>query len=110
MKVNRDQFMEDGYLVLREVVPPENLNALRESYELMVSRQREIWSKERGPNDPTGWAYGRLRHNRAYSLDAIRLQNALMRKQQALSRFGHMKTCKVPAANCSVRKMPVSQR
>lgn len=52
MKVNRAQFMEEGYLVLREVIPPEELDALRESYELMVSRQREIWAKERGPNDP----------------------------------------------------------
>ena len=54
MKVNRTQFMEEGYLVLREVVPPEELDALRESYELMVSRQREIWVRERGPNDPPG--------------------------------------------------------
>ena len=54
MKVNRTQFMEEGYLVLREVVPPEELDALRESYELMVSRQREIWARERAPNDPPG--------------------------------------------------------
>ena len=54
MKVNRTQFMEEGYLVLREVVPPEELDALRESYELMVSRQREIWARERGPNEPPG--------------------------------------------------------
>lgn len=52
MKLNYDQFMEEGYLVLREVIPPDELNALRESYELMVSRQREIWVQERGPNDP----------------------------------------------------------
>ena len=56
MKVNRNQFIEDGYLVLREVVPPEALDALRESYELMVSRQREIWSKERGASPPSGSA------------------------------------------------------
>ena len=54
MKVNRTQFMAEGYLVLREVVPPEELDALRESYELMVSRQREIWARERGPNEPPG--------------------------------------------------------
>ncbi|MDE0427173.1 MAG: phytanoyl-CoA dioxygenase family protein [Candidatus Poribacteria bacterium] len=54
MKVNRTQFMEEGYLVVREVIPPEELDALRESYELMVSRQREIWSRERSPNDPPG--------------------------------------------------------
>ncbi len=54
MKVNRTQFMEEGYLVVREVIPPEELDALRESYELMVSRQRELWSRERAPNDPPG--------------------------------------------------------
>ena len=54
MQVNRTQFMEEGYLVLREVIPPEELDALRESYELMVSRQREIWARERGPNEPPG--------------------------------------------------------
>jgi len=46
--------MEEGYLVVREVIPPEELDSLRESYELMVSRQREIWSRERAPNDPPG--------------------------------------------------------
>ena len=54
MKVDRTQFMEEGYLVFREVIPPEELDSLRESYELMVSRQRELWSRERAPNDPPG--------------------------------------------------------
>ena len=31
-----------------------NWTALRESYELMVSRQRELWSRERAPNEPLG--------------------------------------------------------
>ena len=44
MKVNRDQFMEDGYLV-----PPENLNTLRESYELMVPRQLYLPGFQSGP-------------------------------------------------------------
>ena len=54
MKVNRIQFMEEGYLVLREVVPPKELEALRESYELMVSRQRDIWARERASHNPPG--------------------------------------------------------
>ncbi|MYF97981.1 phytanoyl-CoA dioxygenase family protein [Candidatus Poribacteria bacterium] len=57
MQVNRTQFMEEGYLVLREVIPPDQLNALRESYELMVTRQRDIWVKERHPNDPPEGAW-----------------------------------------------------
>ena len=54
MQVNRDQFMEEGYLVLRGVISPKELDALRESYELMVSRQRDIWARERGPSEPSG--------------------------------------------------------
>ena len=54
MQVNRTQFMEEGYLVLREVIPPEELAALRESYELLISRQREIWARERAPHEPPG--------------------------------------------------------
>ena len=54
MQVNRSQFMEEGYLVVREVIPPEELDGLRESYELMVTRQREVWTRERSPDDPPG--------------------------------------------------------
>ena len=60
MQLNRDQFMEEGYLVLREVVPPAELEDLRAGYERMVDRQRGIWSCERNPDDPPGgvWETG----------------------------------------------------
>ena len=60
MQFNRDQFMEEGYLVLREVVPPAELEDLRAGYERMVDRQRGIWSCERNPDDPPGgvWETG----------------------------------------------------
>ena len=60
MQFNRDQFMEEGYLVLREVIPPAELEDLRDGYERMVDRQREIWASERNPNDPPGgvWETG----------------------------------------------------
>ncbi len=54
MQVNQDQFMEDGYLVLRNVIPPDELGALRAGYEIMVDRQREIWARDRKPDDPPG--------------------------------------------------------
>ena len=58
MQFNRDQFMEDGYLVLREVVPPAELDALRTGYEQMVDRQRGIWARERNPRRSTGRRMG----------------------------------------------------
>ncbi|MSS72880.1 MAG: hypothetical protein EXS64_15510 [Candidatus Latescibacteria bacterium] len=54
MQLNRVQFLEEGYLVLRNVVPPSALDALRNSYETLVSRQRAIWARERKPEDPPG--------------------------------------------------------
>ena len=46
IRVNRDQFLEQGYLILRGVIQPQDLEVLRRSYENLVDRQREIWSEE----------------------------------------------------------------
>ena len=57
MNLHKDQFLEEGYLVLRNVVPPERLEELRTAYELMVERQKVIWAQNRGPDDPPGGAW-----------------------------------------------------
>lgn len=54
MKVDPKQFLEDGYLILREVIPPERLDELRQSYEVLVERQKAIWAKNRKPEEPPG--------------------------------------------------------
>ena len=54
MKVNRDQFLEEGYLIVRNVIPPDELDALRSSYEHLVEQQRAIWAQQRKPDDPPG--------------------------------------------------------
>ena len=54
MQVSREQFMEQGYLVLRDVIPPDQLEQLRADFETLVGRQRKIWAQERGPDDPPG--------------------------------------------------------
>lgn len=52
MELDRNKLMEQGFLILREVVPPTLLEHLRESYSVIVDRQKEIWVEQRGPNDP----------------------------------------------------------
>jgi len=37
MQINRDQFLEEGYLILRQVIPPDQLETLRTTYEIMVA-------------------------------------------------------------------------
>ena len=39
MKVNPRQFMDDGYIVVRECVPRDQLESLRDNYETLVERQ-----------------------------------------------------------------------
>ena len=39
MEVDREQLMRDGFLILREVVPPEDLEDLRTSYETLIERR-----------------------------------------------------------------------
>ena len=57
MHVDRDRFLEEGYLILRNVIPPDELHELRASYEIMVERQRAIWARERNADDPPGGAW-----------------------------------------------------
>lgn len=54
MKINRTQFLEEGYVILRNVIPPEQLAGLRQAHETLVERQKVIWACQRGPNDPPG--------------------------------------------------------
>ena len=51
------KLFEDGFIVLRGVVPPDWLGPLRDSFERMVDRQRDIWARERKPGDPPGGAW-----------------------------------------------------
>lgn len=57
MDVNRQQFLEQGYILLHQVIPPDQLEQLRQSYEIMVDRQRAIWSRQRQADDPPGGAW-----------------------------------------------------
>ena len=54
MQVDRQQFREEGYNILREVVPKVELEPLRRSIEHMVSRRKELSAQRRFPTDPQG--------------------------------------------------------
>ena len=53
-QVDPQKFLDDGYLILRGVIPPGQLDELRASFEVLVDRQRAIWARERRPGDPPG--------------------------------------------------------
>ena len=52
--LNRSLLRRDGYVILRNVIPAEELDAMREVSEAILDRQREIWRREAGPDDPPG--------------------------------------------------------
>ena len=54
MKFNRDRFLEEGYVILRQVIPQDQLDDLRAGYEFLVEHQKAIWAKNRKPDDPPG--------------------------------------------------------
>ena len=52
--LNRSLLRRDGYVILRNVIPAEELDAMREASEAILDRQRRIWRREAGPDDPPG--------------------------------------------------------
>ena len=52
--VDRDRFLKEGYLVVREAVPRTKLQEVRQAYETLVNLQREHWRVMRKEGDPPG--------------------------------------------------------
>ena len=41
--VDRDRFLEEGYLIVRNAIPRDKLDSVRQAYETLVDRQVENW-------------------------------------------------------------------
>ncbi len=54
MKVDPQQILEDGFLILRQVISPDQLDALRLSVEVHVDRQKARSEAERGADESLG--------------------------------------------------------
>ena len=66
MRVDRDRFIDEGYLILRDFVPADQLEALRASCETILERQKVVWARDRGPDDPPGGVYETHRQPRVF--------------------------------------------
>ncbi len=64
MQVDRDLFLEQGFLILRDFIPRDKLDTIRASCELMLERQKDIWARERKPGDPPGGLWETARQPR----------------------------------------------
>ena len=54
MNVDPQLLLDEGFIIVREVVPAGELDKLQVAFETLVDRQREVWAEERGPDDPPG--------------------------------------------------------
>ena len=75
MKVDLQQFREDGYLILKNVVPPERLDDLRLSVELMVDREKTRSAAECKDGEKRGGAWYQNAQPRL-GLDSVDAQTA----------------------------------
>jgi len=69
MKVNRDQFQDQGFLILPEVIPPSKLEAMRASAETILERQKVVWARDHQPDDPPGGEWEKSRQPRVFLAD-----------------------------------------
>ena len=54
MHVDRDRFLEQGFLHLKGVVPRDRLAQTRWYFETALERQKLRWAEQRAPDDPPG--------------------------------------------------------
>ena len=57
MRIDQGKYLEDGYVILRQAVPPKRLEGLRLLAELMVDRTKALSAAARTPEQPTGGAW-----------------------------------------------------
>ena len=71
MKVDYGQFLEDGFLILRQAISAKQLESLRTKFEVLVDRQRAIWVDLRTPGDPPGGRWEKAAQPRLGSFEAL---------------------------------------
>jgi hypothetical protein len=71
MNDERASLLRDGYVIVRGVVPPEELEDTRRIFESLVDRQRRVWARDRGEGDPTGGAWETSAQPRLASFDQL---------------------------------------
>lgn len=55
--MDRQQLLNDGYIILRDLVAPEQMERLRERVETMIERRKVLSVARRKPDEPPGGAW-----------------------------------------------------
>lgn len=75
MKADRDQFLEQGFVILRGMIPLDELEPLRQSYEILLDRQRQQWAREAGAGEPPGGVWESSNQPRLQAHDMAELHD-----------------------------------
>ena len=67
----REELLKNGFCIVRNAVPPQELDRLRGVFESLLDRQREIWRRERGPEDPPGGVWETAAQPRLVGYDGL---------------------------------------
>ncbi|MCY3734772.1 MAG: phytanoyl-CoA dioxygenase family protein [Gemmatimonadaceae bacterium] len=67
----RAKLLENGFCIVRNAVPPSELDRLRTVFEGLLDRQRRIWRRERGREDPPGGVWERSPQPRVVGFDGL---------------------------------------
>lgn len=57
MTIDRGRFMKEGYMIVRNAIPTDKLEAVRSAYEVLVDVQKGIWAADREDSDPPEGAW-----------------------------------------------------
>jgi ectoine hydroxylase-related dioxygenase (phytanoyl-CoA dioxygenase family) len=62
-RIEPEEFVENGYVIVRNIVPPDQLDSLRAGFEMQFEKQRQIEAARRKPDDPPAnwWENSRQR-------------------------------------------------
>lgn len=50
--IDPEEFVENGYVIVRNIIPPDQLDSLRAGFEMQFEKQRLIEAARRTPDDP----------------------------------------------------------
>lgn len=78
MKVDPQQLIDDGYIVLRQVVPPDQLEELRTNFEILLEKQKVVWARERKPDEQPGGVWTTSAQPRVFLMRLLTLRPPIL--------------------------------
>ncbi|HEY3115810.1 MAG TPA: hypothetical protein VGK54_03635 [Chloroflexota bacterium] len=70
-RIDPEQFVEDGYVIVRNIIPPDQLDSLRAGFEMQFEKQRQIEAARRKLGDPPANWWENSRQRRVFPEETV---------------------------------------